>query len=128
MFVCLISPNHIHTDLKWSSQPKSGLEMSRLTPEWPRQSLRDQFGKLGAPKDCEDRFRSVWICTCLFQNPVLFCKYLSSLKLHKIGSVFKIYIWILVYKWKKWFRNLLIGFGDIKQTNICFETPSILGS
>ena len=38
---------NIHTDLKWSSQPQNGLEMFRVAPEWPAQSLR---GKLWAPK------------------------------------------------------------------------------
>ena len=48
----------------------------------------------------------------------MFCKYFSPLKSHKIGSVFKIYIWISVFREKKRFRNLFIGSGDIKQTNI----------
>ena len=26
---------------------------------------------------CEDHLRSVWICSCLFLYPVLFCKYLN---------------------------------------------------
>ena len=46
------------------------------------------------------------------------CKYLSPLISHRIGSVFQISIWISVFRRKKLFRNLFIGFGDIKQTNI----------
>ena len=38
---------YIHTDLNWSSQPKSGLEMPQLSQTPP---LRDQFGQLGAPE------------------------------------------------------------------------------
>ena len=41
---------HIHTYLKWSSQPQSGLEMSQRTPEWPGKSLRDQFGQFWASR------------------------------------------------------------------------------
>ena len=133
---------HIYTDLKWSSQYQSGLEMTWLAPDWlltapvipwealrgpscPNWSLRGCPGHSGASRGiskplwcCEDHFRPVWICTCLFWNPFLFCKYLSFLKKHKIGSVFKIYMWISAFRRKKGFRNLFIGFGDIKQTNI----------
>ena len=41
---------HIHTDLKWSSQPQSGLELPQLAPEWPGHPLKDQLGQLGAPE------------------------------------------------------------------------------
>ena len=62
--------------------------------------------------------RSVWIGTCLLENPILFCKHLSPIKLHKIGFVFNIYIWISVFRRKKRCWNPFIGSGDIKQTNI----------
>ena len=41
---------HIHTDLKWSSQHQSGLEMPQLATEWPGHPLRDQLGQLEAPE------------------------------------------------------------------------------
>ena len=48
-----------------------------------------------------------------FQNPILVCKYLSPLISHRNGSVFKIYIWISVFRRKKQFRNLFLGSRDI---------------
>ena len=130
---------HIHTDVKWSSKKQSGLEMPQLAAEWPRHPLRDQLGQHGATEGLSgydqasqepvraSQGHSVPLRTTSgqyeyvlvsFRNPVLFCKYLSPLKSHKIGSVFKIYIWISVFREKKRFRNLFIGSGDIKQTNI----------
>ena len=130
---------HIHTDLKWSSKKQSGLEMPQLAAEWPRHPLRDQLGQHGATEGLSgydqasqepvgaSQGHSVPLRTTSgqyeyvlvsFQNPGLFCKYLSPLKSHKIGSVFKIYIWISVFREKKRFRNLFIDSGDIKQTNI----------
>ena len=41
---------HIRTDLKWSSQPQSGLGMPRQVREWAGHPLRDQLGQLGAPE------------------------------------------------------------------------------
>ena len=35
---------HIHTDLNWSSQHKSGLEMPWLAPDWPGHILRGPQG------------------------------------------------------------------------------------
>ena len=116
---------HIHTDLKWSSKKQSGLEMPQLAAEWPRHPLRDQLGQHGATEGLSgydqasqepvgaSQGHSVPLRTTSgqyeyvlvsFQNPVLFCKYLSPLKSHKIGSVFKIYIYISVFRRKKWFR------------------------
>ena len=46
---------------------------------WPGQSGASQV--ISRPLwYCEDHFRSVWICTCLFRNLVFFCKYLSPLQ------------------------------------------------
>ena len=142
---------HIHTDLKWSSKKQSGLEMPQLAAEWPRHPLRDQLGQHGATEGLSGYDQTsqepvgasqghyVPLRTTSgqyeyelvsFQNPVLFCKYLSPLKSHKIGSVFKIYIWISVFREKKRFRNLFIGSGDIKQTNILtffLKRPVVLG-
>ena len=113
--------------------------MPQLDAEWPRRPLRDQLGQHGATEGLSgydqasqepvgaSQGHSVPLRTTSgqyeyvlvsFRNPVLFCKYLSPLKSHKIGSVFKIYIWISVFREKKRFRNLFIGSGDIKQTNI----------
>ena len=35
---------HIHTDLKWSSQYQSGLEMTRLAPDCPGDTLKGPKG------------------------------------------------------------------------------------
>ena len=99
---------HIHTDLKWSSEKQSGLEMPQLAAEWPRHPLRDQLGQHGATEGLSgydqasqepvgaSQGHSVPLRTTSgqyeyvlvsFRNPVLFCKYLSPLKSHKIGSV-----------------------------------------
>ena len=36
--------DYIHTDLKWSSQYQNGLEMPKLTADWPGQILRGPKG------------------------------------------------------------------------------------
>ena len=97
------------------------LEMPRLAPGWPGHTLRGPQWPHVAPTGLS---RGVWAIQrpvgasqghsvslrttsgqyeyvlVSFQNPVLFCKYLSPLKSHKIGSVFKIYIWISVFREK----------------------------
>ena len=40
---------HIHTGLKWSSQHQSGLEMTRLAPDWPGHTLRGPHRPQVAP-------------------------------------------------------------------------------
>ena len=35
---------YIHTDLKWASQYQNGLEMPKLTADWPGQTLRGPKG------------------------------------------------------------------------------------
>ena len=42
---------------------------------------------------CWNHFKSKRIWTCVFQSPILFCKYLSSLKLLRNDFVFRIYRW-----------------------------------
>ena len=62
----------------------------------------------------------------LIKNPILFCKYLSPLKSHRNGFVFKIYIWTSVFRRKKQFENPILGCRNISQINIApffFETP-----
>ena len=54
--------------------------------------------------------------TCLSRNHILFCKYLSPLNLHRNGTIFKIFIWISVFRRKKRFVNLFLGCWDIQQT------------
>ena len=124
--------DYIHTDLKWSSQYQNGLEMPQLTADWPGHTKRGPKGPKLAQTGlslviwtsrgilkpiwhCWDHFRSLPIWLCPFQNPILVCKYLSPLISHKNGSVFKIYIWISVFRRKKRFRNLFLGSRDIKQ-------------
>ena len=41
---------HIHTDLKWSSQPQSGLGMPRQAPEWPGHPPERPVGATWAPE------------------------------------------------------------------------------
>ena len=58
---------------------------------WPGQSAVSW--DISRPFWCwVDHLRSVWIWTCLFQNPILFCKYFSPLISHRKGSVFRINI------------------------------------
>ena len=40
---------HIHTDLKWSSQHQSGLEMPRVAPDWTGHTLRGLQGPQVTP-------------------------------------------------------------------------------
>ena len=55
----------------------------------------------------------------------LFCEYLGSLRLHKNGFVFKICVWISVFRRKKRFKNPILDCQDIKQkpSLIFFGTP-----
>ena len=43
------------------------------------------------------------------KSPILFGKYLGCLKSYRIGSVFKIWVWISVFRRKKQFVNPLLG-------------------
>ena len=49
------------------------------------------------------------------EKPVLFRKYLSPQKLQRNGSIFKICVWITVFRRKKLFENPIHGCRDIKQ-------------
>ena len=51
----------------------------------------------------------------LFQNPILFCKYLGTLLSHRNGSVCKMCVGISVFRRKKLFENRILGCRDIKQ-------------
>ena len=51
----------------------------------------------------------------LIKTPILFHIYLSSLLSHRNGSVFKMYIWISVFRRKKQFENEIFGWGYNKQ-------------
>ena len=61
----------------------------------------------------------------LIKNPILCCKYISPQKLHRNRFVFKICVWISIFRRKKRFENQIFGCWDIKQTNllIFFDTP-----
>ena len=123
---------HIHSDLKCSSQHQNDFEIPRLTSDWPDHTMRGPKGlKLvfqGFPGT--DRGMSVYLGANLallrpllvipnmnlsIQNPILFCKYLSPLISHINGSVFRIYIWISVFRRKKWSINPFLGSWDIEQ-------------
>ena len=55
-------------------------------------------------------FRSTGIWTCLFRNPILFCKYICPLKLHRNGFVFSLYIYKdLSFQKRKKLLNSLFG-------------------
>ena len=53
----------------------------------------------------------------LIKNSILFCKFLSPLKSHRNGFVFKIYLWISVFRRKKQFENPILGCWDICKIN-----------
>ena len=53
----------------------------------------------------------------LIKNPILFCKFVSSLKSHRNGFVFKICVWISVSRRKKPFKNPILGCRDICKIN-----------
>ena len=46
------------------------------------------------------QYETAWICNDLFWNRILFCKYPGPLRSHRNGVVFKIYVWILVFRRK----------------------------
>ena len=58
-----------------------------------------------------------WVLTTI-KNPILFCKFLSPLKSHRNGFVFKIYIWISVFRRKKRFENPMLGCREICKINM----------
>ena len=66
------------------------------------------------------------------KSPILFGKYLGCLKSYRIGSVFKICVWISVFRRKKQFVNPLYGSKVTKilliqeNSGVFFETPCIL--
>ena len=99
---------YIYTDLKWSSQYQNA---------WSLMGYLDQSGArkgiLRPIWHCWDHFRSLPIWWYLFHNPILVCKYLSPLISNRIGSVFKIFICILVFRNKNGLE-------------ICFFVPEIL--
>ena len=53
----------------------------------------------------------------LFQNRIMFCKYPGPLWSHRNGFVFKICIWISVFRRKKRFENPILGCWDICEIN-----------
>ena len=61
----------------------------------------------------------------LTKNPILFCKFLSPQKSHRNGFVFKIFVWIPVFRRKNWFEYPILGCRDIVQklSQIFFGTP-----
>ena len=59
-------------------------------------------------------YETVLILIDLFQNHILFCKYLSPLTSHRNGFVFKIWVWISVQE-KKLKENPILGCRNIKQ-------------
>ena len=62
-------------------------------------------------------------------NPILFCKYFGSLISHKNGFIFKICVWISIFRRKKLFENPILGCREIKQTRslIFNEWKLVLG-
>ena len=58
---------------------------------------------------------------------VLFWRYVSPRKSHRNGFIFKIFVWISVFRRKKRFENLILGYRDIKRTRslIFFGIPCI---
>ena len=133
---------------------RSALSSARLAPrcpDWllsgpghPLETSLNNFGSLRASQVmtrpvrvqlgiskpfwcCEDHLWSVRIWTCLFQRPILFCKYLSPLILHKNGSVFRIFIWISVIEETNGLeiRFLVPDILNKYKRSILFGTPCI---
>ena len=74
-------------------------------------------------------YETIWIWIDLFQNSILFCKYLGPLILHRNGFVFKICIWISVFRRKKRIKNPILGCQDIKQkSSLIFLGTNVLVS
>ena len=71
--------------------------------------FRGQSGSLGYLQCFKDHYRWAWKLISLFQSPVLFRKYLGPLKSHRNGFVFKICVWIPVFRGKTQFENLILG-------------------
>ena len=63
------------------------------------------------------QYETAWICNDLFWNRILFCKYPGPLRSHRKGFVFKIYIWISVFRRKKRFENPMLGCREICKIN-----------
>ena len=53
----------------------------------------------------------------LIKNPILFCKYFGPLILDRSGFVFKICVWISVFRRKKQFENPMLGCQEICKIN-----------
>ena len=53
----------------------------------------------------------------LIKNLLLFCKFLSPLKLHRNGFVLKICVWISVFRRKNRFENPILGCRNICKIN-----------
>ena len=128
----------------WPQDAPTGPCLAQNTPERPVWVTLCPFGPLrvwsgqsevswGISKPfwyCEEHFRSVWIWTCIFQKPILFCTYLSPLISHRNGSVCRIYMWISVFRRNKQFRNPFLGSEDIEQIQKVhfFGTPCIFAA
>ena len=84
-----------------------------------------QSGISGSLRCCQEHYGQAQNLICLCQSRILFSKYLRTLKSHRNGFVFKICIWISVFRRKKRFENPIFGCRDIKQTPslIFFGTP-----
>ena len=118
-------PEVVLRALEWSCEGLTGtwLAISHTVRPWGAPSCPNQLSgviqaSLGNKRTiwlCWNHFKSKWIWTCVFQSPILFCKYLSSLKLLRNDFVFRIYRWISVLGRKKLFGNPFLGCWDISQ-------------
>jgi len=64
---------------------------------------------------------TLWVdYNCLPQSLILFCKFLCPLKLHRNGHVFKLCVWISVFRRNKWFANPILVCRDIEQNPSIF--------
>ena len=64
---------------------------------------------------CRDNYVAVWLWIYVFKNPILFHNYLSPQMSHKNDFVFKICVWISVFRRKKSFVIPFNGFWEIQQ-------------
>ena len=76
-----------------------------------------QSGISGSLRCCQEHYGQAQNLICLCQSRILFSKYLRTLKSHRNGFVFKICVWILVFRRKKRFKNPIFCCRDICKIN-----------
>ena len=88
-----------------------------------------QSGISGSLRCCQEHYGQAQNLICLCQSRILFSKYLRTLKSHRNGFVFKICVWISVFRRKKRLVNPL-HYHQVtailviqENSGVFFETP-----